>query len=118
MRKLVVAALIAGTFAAFPAAARTSLDFVVNVAPPPVPYEFVPAPRVGFVWAPGYWDWRYGRYTWVGGHWVRHRPGYYYQPVRWVPRGGYYHRVGGWGDADRDGVPNRYDRAPLNPYWR
>lgn len=25
---------------------------------------------------------------------------------------------GGWGDADRDGVPNRYDRAPNNPYRR
>ena len=25
---------------------------------------------------------------------------------------------GGWGDRDRDGVPNRYDRAPGNPYRR
>jgi hypothetical protein len=25
---------------------------------------------------------------------------------------------GGWGDADRDGVPNRYDHAPHNPYRR
>ena len=25
------------------------------------------------------------------------------------------HRHGGW-DADRDGVPNRYDRSPSNPY--
>jgi hypothetical protein len=23
-----------------------------------------------------------------------------------------------WGDADRDGVPNRYDRAPYNPRFR
>jgi len=28
------------------------------------------------------------------------------------------YRHGGWGDADRDGVPNRYDRAPTNPYRR
>ena len=28
------------------------------------------------------------------------------------------YRHGGWGDADRDGVPNRYDRAPVNPYRR
>ena len=28
------------------------------------------------------------------------------------------HRHGNWGDADRDGVPNRYDRAPANPYRR
>lgn len=29
-----------------------------------------------------------------------------------------HHRRGPWGDADRDGVPNRYDRAPYNPYYR
>jgi hypothetical protein len=23
-----------------------------------------------------------------------------------------------WADADHDGVPNRYDRAPYNPYRR
>jgi hypothetical protein len=28
------------------------------------------------------------------------------------------HRAGGRGDADRDGVPNRYDNAPHNPYRR
>lgn len=28
------------------------------------------------------------------------------------------HRSPGWGDADRDGVPNRWDRAPQNPYRR
>ena len=27
-------------------------------------------------------------------------------------------RRAGWGDYDRDGVPNRYDRAPGNPYRR
>jgi hypothetical protein len=28
------------------------------------------------------------------------------------------YRHGGWRDADRDGVPNRYDHAPTNPYRR
>jgi hypothetical protein len=28
------------------------------------------------------------------------------------------HHNGNGGDADRDGVPNRYDRAPANPYRR
>ena len=27
-------------------------------------------------------------------------------------------RRGPWGDFDRDGVPNRFDRFPGNPYWR
>ena len=32
---------------------------------------------------------------------------------------GYHaHRFGPNGDMDRDGVPNRYDRAPDNPYRR
>jgi hypothetical protein len=30
----------------------------------------------------------------------------------------HHRRHGAWGDADRDGVPNRYDRAPQNPYLR
>ena len=34
----------------------------------------------------------------------------YYDGYRW------HHRHGGWRDDDRDGVPNRYDRAPHNPY--
>lgn len=118
MKKLILGSLVAATLAAIPAAARTSVDFVVNVGPPPLRYEYVPAPRVGYVWVPGYWDWRYGGYRWVRGHWSRHRAGHFYEPVRWVGYGGRYYRQGGWRDADRDGVPNRYDRAPYNPYWR
>ena len=118
MKKLILGSLVAATLAALPAAARTSVDFFVNVGPPPLRYEHVPTPRAGFIWLPGYWDWRHGRYHWVRGHWSRHRAGYFYQPVRWVGYGGRYYRQGGWRDADRDGVPNRYDRAPRNPYWR
>jgi hypothetical protein len=102
--------------AALPAAARTEVDFFVNVAPPPLRYEVVPAPRVGYVWVPGYWDWRYKKYYWVRGSWQHHRPGYVYSPVRWEYRGGHYYRhAAGWRDSDHDGVPNRYDRAPRNP---
>ena len=121
MRKLILGSLIAATLAgvSIPAAARTNVDFHVSVAPPVAPYEVVPAPRYGYVWVPGFYDWRYNRYHWVRGHWVAGRPGYYYEPVRWIHRDGHYYRRGGaWGDADRDGVPNRYDRAPANPYYR
>lgn len=43
------------------------------------------------------------------------------QPVYVQPRPVYHHghrhgRRGPWGDADRDGVPNRYDHRPNNPY--
>ena len=120
MKKLMTGSLVAAALlAAAPAAlARSSVDFYVGFAPPPLRVEYVPAPRVGFVWVPGYWDWRRGRYDWVGGHWVRARHGYYYEPVRWVHRHGRYYRHGGWRDRDRDGVPNRFDRAPNNPYRR
>jgi hypothetical protein len=121
MRKLMIGTVIAAALgaAALPAAARTNVDFYVNVAPPPAYYEAVPAPRAGFVWVPGYWDWRYNRYHWTAGHWVRHRPGHYYAPVLWHHRDGrYYYNRAGWQDADRDGVPNRYDRAPADPRWR
>ena len=45
---------------------------------------------------------------------VQPEPVYYQQSYRWHHRHGH----GAWGDADRDGVPNRYDRAPNNPYVR
>ena len=58
-------------------------------------------------------------YSWVAGHYERHRPGHYYAPARWVHRDGhYYYSAGGGRTNDRDGVPNRYDRAPNNPYYR
>lgn len=120
MKKLILGTLAAASLAALsvPASARTNVDFFVNVGPPPLRYEVVPAPRVGYVWAPGFWDWRYGRYVWIRGHFVHHRPGYLYEPVRWVHRDGHYYRSGGWRDSDHDGVPNRFDRAPYNPYYR
>lgn len=120
MRKLIIGSLVAAALgaAAFPAAARTNVDFFVNIAPPLVYREVMPAPRVGYVWVPGYWDWHYGRYHWVAGNWSRHRHGHYHEPVRWHYRDGGYYRAGGWRDSDRDGVPNRYDRAPYSPRWR
>ncbi len=120
MRKLMLAGLVAATLGSFavPADARTDVDVVVNVGPPPVRYEVVPAPRVGYVWTPGYWDWRGHRHMWIAGHWVRARHGYYYTPARWVERdGGWVFYRGVWlRDRDRDGVPDRFDRAPNNPY--
>lgn len=98
-----------------PIAANAQL--VVQIAPPSPVYEAVPAPRSGYVWAPGHHEWRNGQYTWVQGHWLQQRPGYAYVAPRWVERGnGRWHMVGGnWergpgGDRDGDGIANRYDR--------
>ena len=121
IQKLILGSLVAATLGSFalPAAARTSVDFYLNVAPPAAYYEPAPAPRIGFVWAPGYWDWRGHRHHWVAGHWVRSRPGYVYYHPRWYDNNGrWYLARGGWsrGDYDGDGVPDRWDRYPRNPY--
>ena len=97
-------------------AASNSVGISVRVGPPPLRYETVPSPRRGYVWAPGYWNWRGHHHVWVGGNWVRERRGYYYQPHRWEQRGdGWYQNRGHW-DRDGDGIPDRRDRHPNNPY--
>ena len=88
----------------------------ITVAPPPPRYEPIPAPRPGFIWSPGYWDWRGNRHIWISGGWVASRPGYVYTEPRWVQRDGRWLREearwerGPYGDRDHDGIPNRYDR--------
>jgi hypothetical protein len=44
---------------------------------------------------------------------VYYAPGYVAYERGWAWR---HRRHGPWGDADRDGVPNRLDAAPRNPY--
>lgn len=138
MRKTIIAALFASSAViALPAAA----EIYVNIAPPAPRHEVVPAPRAGHVWVPGYWDWRGHRHVWVKGHWQRERHGYYWHPNRWMEREGRwtfergrwdrerFAENRGFGDRDRDGIPNRFDRdrdndgvpnrldrAPNNPH--
>ena len=121
-RKLIVSAIVASTFAALAPSANAAVDVYVNVPPPVLRYEAVPSPRAGYVWGPGYWNWRNNRHVWVKGGWQRERAGYYYHPNRWVEREGrWVNQRSRWdrnrpmGDRDGDGVPNRYDRAPDNP---
>ena len=45
------------------------------------------------------------------------QPGTVYVEPRYYERR-WEHRHWGWRDDDHDGVPNRYDRAPHNPYRR
>jgi len=37
----------------------------VDVAPPPPRVVEYPAPRAGFVWAPGYWNWNGHEHVWA-----------------------------------------------------
>ena len=137
-RKALLAALAVSSIGFIPVPA--SAQVYIDIAPPAPRYEVIPADRAGYVWQPGYWDWRGSRHVWVRGHWVRERQGLYFHPSRWVERDGrWYLEKGRWdreryayrgrGDRDRDGVPNRYDRdrdndgvpnrfddRPNNPY--
>ena len=88
IRRLIVAFVGAAALAGLPLQADARVDVYVDVAPPPVRYEVVPAPRTGFVWAPGHWVWRGHHHVWIAGHWVRHRRGFVYVPSRWVDHGG------------------------------
>lgn len=109
--------------------APADATITVQTAPPAPAYEAVPAPREGYVWAPGHYAWRHGRYVWIGGDWLAARPGYAWQAARWVQRpDGHWTLVAGrwvaadrvarngpYGDRDRDGVLNRDDDHPNNP---
>ena len=102
-------------------AASADVGVYFNTAPPPARFEAVPAPRRGYVWAPGYWNARNNRHVWQAGHWERERKGYRYNQPRWTQRDSRWHfERGGWnrGDRDGDGVPNALDRAPNNPNKR
>ena len=105
-----------------------SAQIYIDVAPPAPRHEVIPPHRAGYVWQPGYYDWRNGRHVWTRGHWVRERQGMYWHPSRWEQRDGrWYMEKGRWdrqryasrdgrrgdnpmGDRDRDGIPNAYDR--------
>jgi hypothetical protein len=126
VKKTVFALLFASAAGAVTVPAMA--DVVVRFAPPPDRYEVAPAPRRGYVWENGHWQWRNGRYIWVRGHWERARPGYVHVQPRWHERNGRWHyEARRWDrdhdgipnardrDRDGDGVPNRYDSRPDNP---
>jgi hypothetical protein len=116
IRKIVVAAMLAGSFGIV--ATPATAEIIVRVAPPAPRVEIIPSPRRGHVWVGGHWDWRNRQHQWVPGTWIRERRGYQYNQPTWQERNGRWHMErGGWrrGDRDGDGVPNRLDRAPNNP---
>lgn len=116
MKKTLLAMMIAASIGTLSTSLPATADVIVKVAPPPPRHEVVPAPRRGYVWTPGYWEWRRGRYVWVNGVYVKARPGYRYAAPRWVEHEGHYRMEQGRWDRDHDGVPNKYDHAPNNPY--
>jgi hypothetical protein len=105
---------------------------IVQPAPPAPLVEQVPAPREGYVWTPGHFEWRNGQYAWIPGEWMSARPGFAWRSPRWQqqPDGSWLLMAGEWvrtddyayadrrgplGDRDGDGVLNRDDNYPRDP---
>lgn len=84
--------MAAGTVAA-PTIASAGID--IDIAPPPVRVETVPEPRIGYVWAPGFWEWRGHEHVWIPGRYIRERHGYHWVPDRWEQRGPHWHHEAG-----------------------
>ncbi len=88
---------VAATTASTVTMARTDVGVSVNIGPPPVVYETAPPPRVGYVWAPGYWAWNGHRHVWHRGYWLHERRGYAWAPHHWEQRGDrWYLNQGRW----------------------
>lgn len=122
MKRIALAALIAIGAAGAPLTSMAYSNVSVVISAPPAPlYEAVPAPRHGYVWAPGHWEWNGRRHIWAPGVWIVERPGYVYNAPTWY-RGdrGWIMRPSGWTpygrDRDRDGVPDRFER-PRDGYY-
>ena len=114
-KPLIAAALAFGALAATSAAhARSDVHVSIGLGGPvgyaPAPVYAQPAP-VYMQPRPVYVQPRQV-YVQPAPVYVEQYPAYYGSHHR------HHERRGAWGDYDRDGVPNRYDRAPANPYRR
>src|SRR5258706_8778726 len=98
-------------FAAIPAMSATVEYYEVQVAPPALQVETMPAPQTGMTWVPGYYDYRDGQYAWTPGHFEAVREGYVY--VAPVYREGRYY-TGRWaraGEEEHGGARNKIREA-------
>src|SRR5258708_10894258 len=101
--------------------AAEQLSITFGSPPPPPVYEMVPAPRVGYVWAPGHYVLVNDRYVWTRGQWMAARAGYRYVPDTWERtyvsgREQWRHVPSRW-DRDGDGIPDRYQRQSERGPW-
>jgi hypothetical protein len=66
-----------------------------DVPPPPARDERSPAPRDGYVWAPGYWDWTGHAYSWVSGRFIFQHRGAHWVADRWDQVDSHWRHVAG-----------------------
>jgi len=97
MRKLAIASLLAASTAIGSGLAAARTEVSVVIAPPAPRYEVVPAPRHGYVWAPGYYGWNGHKHVWHSGRWMRERHGEHWVAHSWEQRGDrWYFHDGHW----------------------
>jgi hypothetical protein len=94
-KALLMSLCVAGSAVVVPSIASAGVGIDIDIAPPAPRVEVVPAVRPGFIWAPGYWDYRGHDHVWVPGRYVRERHGYHWVPDRWEQRGPHWHREEG-----------------------
>lgn len=114
LKKMLLATAMAASLGGVMAPALSSDVIVVEKAPPPVREEVIPAPRAGYIWSRGYWDWRGNEYVWVPGSWIRERPGFVHHQAEWRERDGKWEMVRETWIRD-DNAPRRADRDPDSP---
>jgi hypothetical protein len=109
---LITAVLIgAASLTPLHAVAQVSISVNIGTEPPPPRYERVPAPRRGYVWAPGYWDWNGHSHAWREGHWERARSGYVYERPEWRHDNGQWQlNKGGWKQEKKEYKRDKHDR--------
>jgi hypothetical protein len=90
-KALLLSLCIAASGAAAPIVASAGVVVDIDIAPPVLRVEAVPPARVGYVWAPGFWEWRGHEHVWVAGRWMGERRGYRWEPDRWEQRGPHWH---------------------------
>jgi hypothetical protein len=91
----------AGLFLFAAETAFLAAAIVSATAPPPPRIIYVPEPRPGYAWQPGYWTLQDGQWAWVDGGWVALRPGYAWAPAHWenLPDGTWQLVPGHWVSA-------------------
>jgi hypothetical protein len=84
--------------AEFVGAAIITAAIVSSIPPPPPRVLYVPPPREGFVWQPGYWIVDNQRWVWIDGRWITMQPGYAWSPAHWEeePNGSWRLAPGQW----------------------
>jgi hypothetical protein len=85
-------------FTAVAATAIITAAIVSSQPPPPPRVVYVPEPRPGYTWQPGYWTLYHDQWEWVPGRWIAVQPGYQWTPTHWEqdPDGQWHLIEGHW----------------------